>query len=398
MLATDRAVEASWACAIVLLLINLANMVFWAAGLHVSPYLLCMTALAGLAVCSVAFPLKGGWLVLTVIAFVLMILSAPLVAWDGRSIWFFHAKQIWSQGGLYAQLGHYAEWSHNDYPPLVPALAASLAAGVGYWNEVFPRLAVVIAVLPALMLFSLLVRKTWVYVAWLAGLMLLLVKPQGLLSGYMDNLLGLYCAAGVFLLAAMVETGERFRLDLRSGAFFSVMATLPFIKNEGIVAALILALILLLAYRGSLLAWASVAVSFLPWLVVWKLPVYTAGIQSDLFVGNLFERGLERAVDLRFYALLGHALNLSNVLLGAGIFIAIWAWRRNAARWRSVQAAFITVYLAAIIAIYLTTPHDIAWHFRTSAVRTFGIVVVVLFCFLFLEADRTGQPQDERPC
>ena len=47
-------------------------------------------------------------------------------SWDARSIWLFHAKRIFLENNLYAQLDNYAPWSHNDYPVIFTYQIAAL--------------------------------------------------------------------------------------------------------------------------------------------------------------------------------------------------------------------------------------------------------------------------------
>ena len=46
----------------------------------------------------------------------LVIFSEPLLHWDARSIWFFHAKMIWTEGALRQQ--------HRLDPSIAPVLAS----------------------------------------------------------------------------------------------------------------------------------------------------------------------------------------------------------------------------------------------------------------------------------
>ena len=48
--------------------------------------------------------------------------------WDARSIWLFHAKRIFYENSIFSIADNYASFSHNAYPTLAPAFAASNAA------------------------------------------------------------------------------------------------------------------------------------------------------------------------------------------------------------------------------------------------------------------------------
>ena len=72
----------------------------------------------------------------------------------GRPVrWFFHAKMIWTQGALNEYAGWTdpsLQWSHPEYPKLIPALAAQVAFLKKYWNEVIPKASLFIILVPAL--------------------------------------------------------------------------------------------------------------------------------------------------------------------------------------------------------------------------------------------------------
>jgi hypothetical protein len=61
----------------------------------------------------------------------------PVTGWDGRSVWLFHAKQIFFERKLaLADLRHPDwEWSHPVYPFLVPAVMAMFGGAGRVFNE-----------------------------------------------------------------------------------------------------------------------------------------------------------------------------------------------------------------------------------------------------------------------
>ena len=71
---------------------------------------------------------------------IIICLGTPISEWDPRTTWFFHAKRIFFDQTILSVSDNYAPHSHNDYPTLAPAFAASLATLTGYWNEVLPKI------------------------------------------------------------------------------------------------------------------------------------------------------------------------------------------------------------------------------------------------------------------
>ena len=99
---------------------------------------------------------KAEWVLLGLLALPLLLLSVltPILAWDARSIWFFHARMIYVARGLSEMTGlQYPTvgFSHPDYPEFLPALAANLAFVRGFWNEYLPKAAVFFGFLPVIL-------------------------------------------------------------------------------------------------------------------------------------------------------------------------------------------------------------------------------------------------------
>ena len=160
------------------------------------------------------------------------VLSGPLVRWDGRSIWFFHARMIWIEGALREAAGWSHPsivFSHPDYPLLVPAIAAQLAYLKGYWNEFLPKGSLVLMLVPmALWVFSF--RKMT-----LSFVLLVLTIFAGLgawqWNGSMDGYLAIYSAVALLMFGRYLSQGNT--VDLCSSMVaVGIAASL---KNEGLL-------------------------------------------------------------------------------------------------------------------------------------------------------------------
>jgi hypothetical protein len=210
--------------------------------------------LAGAFVVGVAaFVLKPSsehWpLRLLLVALLAIGLGSPTDAWDTRSIWMFHAKRIFVDGTLFSQLDHYASWSHNDYPLLVPALASTIGVAIGGWNEIAPKSAAVLAMAPALTLVASMLRSNAAEL--LFALLLTVFAGTELVNGQMDAPLALDAAA-VVLVAMAFASSARFDDGVGSSrvraapacAALTLAATMPLVKNEGLLAVLVLAAVL----------------------------------------------------------------------------------------------------------------------------------------------------------
>ncbi len=323
-------------------------------------------------------------LVLLACALVLIALGSPSDGWDPRSIWLFHAKRIFLEGSLYAQLDDYAPWSHNDYPALVPLLMASAAGLLGHWNELLPKAVAPLLLLPALLLIAPSLRSRWLVA--LFALLLLSTGREMLLNGYMDALVAVYAVGVVATAVRARTTGGRPRAG-ELIAFVLLVAVLSMLKNEGAVLAAVLTASVLVdgLLRERRLAWhivLAVLVALLP-LLAWKLSVDGAGVGNDLAGSDMKGQLLARLGSDG-----GSQLILKRLLLDAWVLVPLLLlavfWRRTLrtpVAMTSLLAAL--AYAAVLFLVYLGTPHDLDWHLRTSADRV-RLPVLLLLAFAML--------------
>ncbi len=115
-------------------------------------------------------------------------LLSPTSEWDARSIWMFHAKQIFYDQNIFAQLDNYG--FQNEYPIFISYYAAQIARLFGYWNEILPKLSTILIAVPAIIYLSSHAKNT------LHELIIIFLYTfffgKGLINGEADALLGLY--------------------------------------------------------------------------------------------------------------------------------------------------------------------------------------------------------------
>lgn len=334
---------------------------------------------------------RAAWMLGIVAVLLVLALGSPTDEWDPRSIWMLHAKRIYLENSLYAQLDGYANFSHNDYPSLMPLWSATAARGVGHWNEIFPKAAATLLLLPPLLLIARSLR-TW----WAAGLLAVAVLEVGgryLVDGYMDAFLAVYAVAA---LAVAIQP----RRDAAEGAWFNLAAyaalsaVLTLIKNEGAVLAILVGVVAVgtVLLRDRRMPWgllASFAVSMLP-LLAWKLAVAGADLGNDLAQSDLKGQLLARLPELAPSVLILKALLRSAVWVPLVLLLVLWArtWRVSAAR---AGLAVAAAYFGVLFAVYLSTPHDLAWHLATSAKRVALPVQLLLVYAVLVLLDQWRQ-------
>jgi len=334
---------------------------------------------------------RAAWMLGIVAVLLVLALGSPTDEWDPRSIWMLHAKRIYLENSLYAQLDGYAIFSHNDYPSLMPLWSATAARVVGHWNEIFPKAAATLLLLPPLLLIARSLR-TW----WAAGLLAVAVLEVGgryLVDGYMDAFLAVYAVAA---LAVAIQP----RRDAAEGAWFNLAAyaalsaVLTLIKNEGAVLAILVGVVAVgtVLLRDRRMPWgllAAFVVSMLP-LLAWKLAVAGADLGNDLAQSDLKGQLLARLPELAPSVLILKALLRSAVWVPLVLLLVLWArtWRVSAAR---AGLAVAAAYFAVLFAVYLSTPHDLAWHLATSAKRVALPVQLLLMYAVLVLLDQWRQ-------
>jgi hypothetical protein len=350
------------------------------------------------------FPMAA--IILILLLHYFTILYAPLDAWDwdARSIWFFHAKMIWSAESINLNAGWNhpsVQFSHVDYPMLIPALAAQCSYVLGYWNEYAPKFSLFLLLMPAIFwIFSFYARRV-------SFLFLVLLFPFGfkllLWNGYLDAHIAFYSAISVLLLGRYFQE-YRF-IDLMSAV--SCLALLSNMKNEGILLGLIgAASIAITGILSASFQWNALkkhlSIYRMGWLAVMMTPSilwsivykYQWHLLNDLQIGTTeaFFRMRDRIFDgLSFFLILketifhkenifrplSSSVSLASVLFLAGILLLMRS-KRHIVGW--IPALIMaSVYYCCIFTIYLLSPHDLAWHLGTSAHRTMLTVSSCIF-------------------
>ncbi len=368
--------------------LNLLHMLLWAVGLYLPIGVHALVAVGFLVVALQRRSLNAVFALALLFFFSMIPLLHPAYGWDTRSIWLFHAKRIFLDGSLYAQLDDYAAWTHNDYPSLVPAMSASIARSVGYWNEIAPRAAAGIALAPVLFWAAHFLRSWAAYAAWVAAALIICWAET--LTGYMDSLVALNFSVALLAVLEIYRKGysRETAVPVVPAVVLSVsMLQSLFLKNEGAVtsALLSLAMIPVLLRKPRLLA--SVAVPWVAFLALWKLPIMFAGVESDLFQGGqAIERGLQR---LRSPAEYGQILQSFQILsfhffaVFAALLAGLAVWTRRLA-YLAPPLFAIGGYACCLFLVYITTYHELRWHLDTSADRVLlsfemGVATMVLY-------------------
>ncbi|WP_406059690.1 hypothetical protein [Micromonospora sp. NBC_00860] len=305
-----------------------------------------------------------------------LMIFEPASRWDAHSIWWLHAGYF-ANGSEYARaaIGSPAfVFSHTDYPPLASAPVAAV------WSVVEPdfRTAQVIGALVTVSAVAMLVylvrralSRVSARVAWVLAIALGLATWSGVTYGVTGGLAdALWSAAFAGAVVALLLSADPLRRPLLPLLLLTV-ATLS--KNEGLIAAVGLALLVTVRARADL---RRAALVWLPVLAggAWAVLVRLLDAQSDITNGSSGDRGagaVERfdftiaamwdvvgqlVVGAAVVALLGTLL-LRGRRQAAGLAADGWVWAVNG------------YYLVVLIGTYVSGPNDIEWWLATSVDR-----------------------------
>lgn len=338
------------------------------------------------------------WGALIAVGFWFQMVGDPIKEWDARSIWFLHAKMIYYSGGWDLQAGWLnpaMDFSHPDYPVLIPVMAAQLATLIGGWNEYFPKLSFFFLVLPLVFLglrFALEPGRLW------SGIFLFcffFFSPDSWLSnGYMDGFVGLLGGVAVVHLVMALErsrTGNRSDVWIAMG----VLGLLSGLKSEGIYFSVIALGVSGWYLRPVRLQLGEMVRMFplvgFPWLgwLTWGIRKKLWGIESlysdpmewpSRLVRRVVDEGAIQTV-LKGMALESEVWKALGILvlfvMARSLWIRRWTWKMSPAYWIAGG------YAALLIGVYLVTKFDFAAQLAVSVERIMRPVTMSVLAGVF---------------
>jgi hypothetical protein len=305
--------------------------------------------------------------------------------WDARSIWLFHAKRIFYDNNLYAQLDGYASFSHNDYPVIFGVLAATLAKAVGHWNEVFPKSVVSFFLLPPLLVCAILYKRKILIILYLFGIGV--ICRNYLFNGYQDALVAVFTCSVILIL--MYLNDLKFNNNLSKVysilLLFIFSSILVALKNEGlaiIVMVLPIAFFLQKKIPKSITLIALISSLFL-YFIIWKWHIIQANITNDVISAGFVDRVIARLGSSSDVILI-----LTYFLKYCGVYFALLMlnFLRKTVTWEDMRllTVYVFAYIGMLLIIYLGTPSNLEWHLGTSFKRAIlPINVTILGALLY---------------
>jgi hypothetical protein len=325
-------------------------------------------------------PLNFFYLKITLIILMIIVLGNPTYSWDAWAIWLFHAKRIFFEQSIIAQLDEYAMWTHNDYPVIAPTFAASLATLVGGWNNIFPKLAFLLMYFPPLIL-SIKIFNVRYHLLFL--ILALFILNLHFINGYVDGLVAIYFSFSSYLVYDIfVNKQNSFYYLLITFCFFVILSLL---KNEGIVMVTILLSIMIIiniSKKEMLQNYKKIIFllfSLIP-ILIWKINCINHNIKNDIINYNVPNILTDRIFDYNSFKLIFKFLILDTKFILSIIFILIAFYFTKNKKIFYFSLLVGMSYIFSLFMVYLITPYDLTWHLSSSASR---IIMSPVFLFSF---------------
>lgn len=310
----------------------------------------------------------------------------PHGAGDASGIWNLIARFIYRGGGGWADaLTHNLNWTHADYPLLLPLSVARLWA-YGGETQLAPALLGLLFMLATLglVVFSVSLLSTRTQ-GCLAGLVLL--EPffffRTATFQYADTPLGFFLLAALVLFSLHDRAPGGHGLLVLAGLMTGFAA---WTKNEGllillsVVAGRLVALAAsrcLKTYPRQLVYFSAGAVPVLLVVLYFKAAIAPA---NDLVAGQGVRATVERLSDFSRYvlilkALVNHFTGFRRWYAHPTYLLAVYAWLLGVKTERAGRVTLLTLAaalgltLAGYFFIYVTTPRDLEWQLTFSLDR-----------------------------
>jgi hypothetical protein len=312
---------------------------------------------------------------LLLVGYALFATAGPVAEYDFIGIWGVKGQEFHLHRGIDWEFLRDSRhvFTHADYPILLPLIYDALALASGGWRDDGSMNLVFVCFGAATLLMTrvTLGKETPPLVASLGTLALLpfALSPY---IGIAEGPLVAYSVAGLLILRAAFAEGNRDRVAL-GAAFLGFAAST---KNEGltIVIAVLIASLAFVRERSILVRlWPAIVIP-LPWQILraWH------GLSTDLTEGNFVQRIWIHLQDPVSFLAAMTRYPLGNPIFWLGLALALIVVFREVIRREKFLLAVVALQYVSYLLAYLSTPHDLDWHFKWSWERVINQMTVPL--------------------
>jgi hypothetical protein len=325
---------------------------------------------------------------------------SPHGDWDGWAIWNTHARFLYRGGEHWTDYLANLEWTHPDYPLLIPANVARLWTYAGQESRWEHRLLDLLFLLATCGLLGGALARLRNRTQGLLAVLILATTPvfvEKCSSQYADIPLSYFVLATMALLCLHECMGSAPGLVVLAGAMAGFAA---WTKNEGVMflLAVVIARFLVVMRECGLRTWVREILAFgvgvvpaLACLIYFKACLAPT---NDLVAGQGLETTLERLVSSSRYQLIAQSYGWQTLLIGPGTVLAMGVYAvllgkappMTPRAGRSSCLLVLAFMLAGYFVVFLTTPRDLAWHLTVLDRLFMQVWPLALFTFFLFVA------------
>jgi len=322
---------------------------------------------------------KNIFLLLIIITLLIICLGSLTNQWDARSLWLFKAKRIYLDLSVISIKDNYAIFSHPDYPNIGPAFIAGFSKCFGFWNEIYPKVALTLMFIPALILLN---KYFYNNNFLLVMFLILFTIGKFLVNGEMDGLVSIYFTVSFLVIYNLSLKDSSKKNDFILAILLIII--LSMLKIEGFI----LSLIIIFTVTTFMIAKKKInyqivfclSLAIMP-AIIWQIFTTAVNINnaSSPYNYNLDDFSL-RFLQVENYFLISKYMILNDKFFFSIIFFIItYLYTKNKNILKYV-VSLIFIYMSILYIVYLSTPLDLEWHLNSSATR----VVKPMALFLFI--------------
>jgi hypothetical protein len=285
--------------------------------------------------------------------------------WDAWAIWNLKARFLTDDENWRGIFSGQLEYSHLDYPLLLPSIIASVWKIIGNFDVYIPMYVSygIFIFLIASSFFSL--KNIFLSLFFSFLLMFDLVFVNQVSYQYADSILGLsYLLSSIVFIKYLDKPSKRYIIVL---GFLSSSSV--FIKNEGWIFYLLVMAFVIYRTRNRRNDFIGFLLSSVFFLFLSFAIKYISPSSNDLFQST-FSEMIDRALSLnRLVSIIKHFALESLVNFQPMFLLLIIFFSLKVHKGYEQLLYILSFTLLGYLSIYLITPHDLQWHLSTSAIR-----------------------------
>ncbi len=298
--------------------------------------------------------------------------------WDAYSIWNMHAKFLFDQENWQNMFKSTIEWTHPDYPLLLPSIIAAFWKTMGHITPVIPAsFALVVYICINSLIFNKIKALPYISVLVLTTLFLGYDYVNIASSEYADSFIAL-----VFLIVIILFLEKPKHYLILAGLFCGIALS---IKNEGFVIYAVILIFTFFKERYHTKSVLIVGLASLPFLLILLYFKWFLAPANDIVSGQSIST-LERILSpMRYFHIIRFGLETLFTKYYMLLIIVILSHKY----WTAWHAEYwvIIMILMAYLAVYIITPKDLIWHLSTSMKRLFHHLYPALLYLILSSTD-----------